>query len=598
MTKSLILFTIGPVQSFIAQARKTHDLYAGSQLLSNLVGKAIDIVGETNLIFPKRGEAMPNRFLAEVPEQITDLNAFGKKVEDAVRDEWKRIANGTLNEVTRKPDGFDQQIENFLEIYWVIETLESDNKYKETVVRLEKNLAALKNIRAFTQYSWQINLSGEQGRKCSLDGQRNVQFYRPKNGNDSSETRSPLYSTTGGVYITSNFPEAALQPGEGLSAVSFVKRRYQYNEINPFDSTTEIALLDALNHLKGDTVNSILLKEYNQQIFSDFNAQLYYEDALTTDFFTKQAINLKNGYSLEEARKKRKALEAASAFRFQKYYAVLTFDGDNMGKWLSGEKLNDKSQLKAFQIKFAECLADFAMTAKQRLNKNSGQTVYAGGDDFLGFVNLNHLLPILKDLRGMFHEKVNLPPNEFKKDKISFSAGICVAHYKEPLTLVLQEAKNAQKKAKDLPGKDAFAITVVKGSGESHTTALPFEENANNIDKFKMLTDALLNEDFSNNFIKTTRLEFERVMDLSKVLPKIEGLLRSELKRLLQRGANNEKWNREEKKQEAENMAEKLMALFGDRSTENFFQMLHIADFFQREMDSPNKINTKAPQIA
>ncbi|NTW88345.1 MAG: hypothetical protein HGB26_04300 [Desulfobulbaceae bacterium] len=29
----LFLFTIGPVQSFIAQARKTRDLYAGSAIL-------------------------------------------------------------------------------------------------------------------------------------------------------------------------------------------------------------------------------------------------------------------------------------------------------------------------------------------------------------------------------------------------------------------------------------------------------------------------------------------------------------------------------------------------------------------------------------
>lgn len=32
----LFLFTIGPVQSFIAQARKTRDLYAGSKILGGL----------------------------------------------------------------------------------------------------------------------------------------------------------------------------------------------------------------------------------------------------------------------------------------------------------------------------------------------------------------------------------------------------------------------------------------------------------------------------------------------------------------------------------------------------------------------------------
>ncbi len=34
MNNHLFLFTLGPVQSFIAQARKTQDLYAGSETLS------------------------------------------------------------------------------------------------------------------------------------------------------------------------------------------------------------------------------------------------------------------------------------------------------------------------------------------------------------------------------------------------------------------------------------------------------------------------------------------------------------------------------------------------------------------------------------
>jgi CRISPR-associated protein Cmr2 len=54
---------------------------------------------------------------------------------------------------------------------------------------------------------------------------------------------------------------------------------------------------------------------------------------------------------------------------------------------------------------------------------------------------LNHLFPLLKDLRSLFRQKVDLPLNAFKNREITFSAGICVAHYKEPLSLVLQEAQ-------------------------------------------------------------------------------------------------------------------------------------------------------------
>ncbi|MFN4254815.1 MAG: type III-B CRISPR-associated protein Cas10/Cmr2 [Saprospiraceae bacterium] len=586
MTKSLLLFTLGPVQSFIAQARKTQDLYAGSRLLSDLIKVAIEAANGT-LIFPHKGDAMPNRFLMELSEaqNTGDLQAFGQKVENAVRDKWREIAEGSLKGL-RKPDGFDQQITSHLEIFWVIEPL--GNNYKAALDSLERQLAAIKNVRAFAQFNWQNDVeAGERGRKCSLDGQRNVQFYRPKNGQKIRATDSPLFSTEGGVCIQ-DFPSKVLQPGEGLSAVSFVKRKYERN--GAFDSTAEIALLDALNSLEKDTAGSILLREYRTQMFSEFNAQLFYKDSLTSDFLNKQGILPKNGHDdLEKVREKLNALEKASAFKFQKYYAVLTFDGDDMGKWLSGEKQKDQSQLRAFQTKFAECLADFAKAAKTRLDSGSGQTVYAGGDDFLGFVNLNHLLPVLADLRRLFSEKVDTPLTDFKTEKISFSAGICVAHYKEPLSLVLQEAKNAQKAAKNLDKKDAFAISVIKGSGESHTTALPFGENAENVVRLESLVCALVKEEFSNNFIKTMRLEFERMMDFGVEKTEFEDkgkfkeIFETEFARLLKRAANND-----EKKAEAKQKAEYWMKFIRpgkDFSVENFFQTLHVADFFQRQLD-------------
>lgn len=53
---SILLFSIGPVQSFISQARKTQDFYMGSFILSFLTFKAIEIVvdkfGPTNIIYP------------------------------------------------------------------------------------------------------------------------------------------------------------------------------------------------------------------------------------------------------------------------------------------------------------------------------------------------------------------------------------------------------------------------------------------------------------------------------------------------------------------------------------------------------------------
>jgi len=55
--KHLFLFTISPVQSFIAQARKTQDLYAGSRILSELMKFAHKYITDNDknaeIIFPQ-----------------------------------------------------------------------------------------------------------------------------------------------------------------------------------------------------------------------------------------------------------------------------------------------------------------------------------------------------------------------------------------------------------------------------------------------------------------------------------------------------------------------------------------------------------------
>lgn len=589
--KHLLLFTLSPVQSFIAQARKTHDLYAGSQLLSDLIKTAINTAGG-NLIFPKMGDAMPNRFLMELPQHVTDMKAHGQMVEKAVRDKWQEIALKSLGNLP-KPPGFDEQINSHLEIFWVIG--ETGDDYAKAVKLLEKELAAIKNVRPFHQYNWQA-LVGEQGRKCALDGQRNALFYR-NSVNEEGKVWKPAYLYDDAISVTH-----PLREGEAISAVSWVKRKYQpqNSKRTEFESTAEIALLSTLDKIENrfpETKTCIsLLKKINAQLFYEENIR---DDKTISKHLRDAEVEESSLASIKKCSKQVKDAVEELKLKMNKYYAILTFDGDDMGKWLSGENIKDPTQLRPFQEKFAECLQDFAQAAKKRLDNGSGQTIYAGGDDFLGFVNLNHLLPVLRELRQMFEAKVHVPLTSFMKEnkKISFSAGICVAHYKEPLSLVLQEAKNAQKKAKELDGKDSFAISVIKGSGESHLTALPFEADAQNIERLEKLTKALIKSDFSNNFIKTLRLEFERLMDFKSQLT-LKELFSAELKRLLKRSANNPDWNKDDKKRESAEMADNLLSLYQSRETENFFQMLHIADFLQRELDNPEKQKQPSLQTA
>lgn len=162
MPTQILHFTIGPVQGFIAEARRTRDLWAGSFLLSWLTGQAmVAIVGKNGsavrgkIDFPqvlagfgvdddpllsalrngvKNGDegpfigSIPNRFKATV-----DAGFDPSACADAVRAAWRQLAEAvwtefvqTLNNKREKVDAdytrkiWDRQIENFWEINWVL----------------------------------------------------------------------------------------------------------------------------------------------------------------------------------------------------------------------------------------------------------------------------------------------------------------------------------------------------------------------------------------------------------------------------------------------------------------------------------------------
>jgi CRISPR-associated protein Cmr2 len=152
---AFLLFALGPVQDFIATARKTQDLWAGSYLLSYLSWSAMKVVAEKfgpdSLIFPdlcgqpfadkwlvevkgleiaepEREElsspTLPNRFLAIVPEDMVSGIANNAKV--AVRDTFKSVCGAVKSEMEKKlgiaAEQWDaiwqRQTDDFIETYW------------------------------------------------------------------------------------------------------------------------------------------------------------------------------------------------------------------------------------------------------------------------------------------------------------------------------------------------------------------------------------------------------------------------------------------------------------------------------------------------
>ena len=597
MTKYSFLFTIGPVQSFIAQARKTQDLYAGSKLLSDLIDFAINKAEEDYkavIIFPTKNLiSKPNRFLAIIKNNgDLDMSIVGKEIEDMVRKEFKRIADETFTRAlnnNNKPQNFDNQIDSFLDIQWVV--LEFyDNNYTKKYEEIERLLGAIKNVRTFDQIK---NGKGEVGRKCALCGERNIEIYRKNErdkGNERKYGENWLYMRK--LYMDSK-EVIALEPGdtiaekdnktifepqdgEGLCAVCFTKRFYEKEK---FPSTAAIATMDWLENIP---VNE---KQQYSGLFTNFDEQLYFEENQREEYLRKYS-HFKDTDSLKEAKKKLKVFYQSYG-KPSKYYALVMLDGDDMGKWLSGEFLENGQNLEKFHELLSEELGKYAQTMRDTVKEQRSKLVYAGGDDVMAFVNLKYMFNVLEELRVMFPKFEKLGFDIKDNHKSSASAGIVIAHYKTPLSEVLKWARRMEKEAKEKEkgGRDAFAIAVLKHSGEINKTVWKWELEdekklySKNIKLLEELIKELQddNSGFSYSFIKNLGMEFQKLGEREN-----DELLRVELRRLLIRSSQI-KGDNALRKEKVDEWQKKLFDFYLDSKTEtNFFSFLTIADFLAR----------------
>ncbi len=279
MAKSLILFTIGPVQRFIETARKTEDLWMGSYILAYLNAIALKTLTgnfskeSIKIIFPcldnqplikyfKNEETLdeveqerlklptlPNRLLALDETGMISTDAM-KKVEGEVRNEFETIAEYVFEQAfgrawrgTHAQDMFNRQIKHFLEIYWVIHPM-SGADYQGEYNLLERKLGGVKSCRRFEQ-------TQEESRKCSLCGEREVIHFSPFKKENMGEMDQIIKQDWKDKWTKNEkLPSRKyLSSNEFLCAVCLTKRiggMYFENELQldikgTFPSTSEVA---------------------------------------------------------------------------------------------------------------------------------------------------------------------------------------------------------------------------------------------------------------------------------------------------------------------------------------------------------------------
>ncbi|MHA2641768.1 MAG: type III-B CRISPR-associated protein Cas10/Cmr2 [bacterium JZ-2024 1] len=300
-----------------------------------------------------------------------------------------------------------------------------------------------------------------------------------------------------------------------------------------------------------------------------------------------------------------------------RYYAVLYLDGDQMGRWFSGthqdlaplgdilhphvrdtlkkdpawtEFLSRKRIITpAVHTAISDAVGQFALRMVPYIveHRYPGRLLYAGGDDVLAMVPLENALQVARELRFAFSGHIrwdadrNLEVVSSNPDvtgyvewngrlfltmgpKATASAGIVLAHHQHPLDLVLDCARRALKAAKERYGRNAFAVEVLKRSGESLSVGASWYDAclADTVQFLQDIVERLRTEKVSGKWPYTVRAEAAILAALPLEAQK------AELYRLLQRQAG-ESPPREEKQEQANELSGKLV-----KWAENLGQLL------------------------
>jgi CRISPR-associated protein Cmr2 len=600
--------------------------------------------------------SLPNRFVAIVPETEPErLKELGNALKNRVKGCWMQIVEDVLKNFSLN-SGLISQAQDFPVIYWAavpwrrgdrdvdlddikdlfcLDVMDNWRKlqdfarekgehspnigffYQLLYSATEKTLASRKNLRDFEQKK-------EYGRKCSICGEKEAKIGSNKIGigrfMSESERLCALCFTKRGLerYMKPKIPKFPSFPSTAEVALSDFKERALNFKEKPLARDEFNEYVKRFKEIVGEerfqVVSPLSKIEYLIENTENLEGEWFYEDNLTQKAFQKYMGVFVSEDELAGLKERLKRLTDKVGTP-NPYFAVIMVDGDNMGKWLSGELLPEiqyaynsdvwtklpqefkrelpqkKLLTPAIHSSISTALRSYSTFFVPKIVEEDhiGKVIYAGGDDVLCFVNLKDLFSVLRSLRACFSGNVRLENEKiiidwgensgFVEDgneiiltmgnSATTSAGAVIAHYKMPLRMVLKKANEMLKRAKD-GDKDSFAISLWKHSGEERKAV--FKWRYDGMDVLELMDK--LSMDFasiSDKFLYTLRSEFTRL----KVNGRFEGtpgVFNTELKRLLNRASGNV-W------------FDVLKELFWKSGAEldNFVHLLEIASFMRRQ---------------
>lgn len=499
MAKRRLAFTFGPVQGFVAQARRTRDLWAGSWLLSYLTESAMaaaeregaELVlphrdpGDRSCVTMRRDRArfgrFPNRFTADAEDPVRAARAAA---DELVRT-WKRVAQGVWDAFVAgaaeqhglgTAEIWRRQVESFWEVSWVV----------AEAGRVDAALRARKNVRL-------VQAPVEPGVHCSLMG--DLQELSGHFGPGSRSRQVDFWQA-----VRAQSASFDLEENERLCAIALIKRLFpkvapkavgvNLEGVESWPSTAWLAARPWIGRAmrtapaRAESFARAATKLAGKQRatqerraarahfgeaaaahagFASLSGPLFFAAALEEP----KSLELPADADTREARYALEGLCKQVDRDLQPFYAILLMDGDHMGTLL------DKARrCGGGEASVSRALNDFSGRVEGIVWDHQGHTVYAGGDDLLALLPAPGALACAEALADAY-------ARAFQTQGISdatLSGGLVFSHYKWPLRAALATARHAlDEVAKERTGRAALAIGVIQSSGLAARWSAPWE---------------------------------------------------------------------------------------------------------------------------
>lgn len=392
------VFSLGPVQGFISEARKLRDLWVGSMILSYLAWAGIrficDTFGPDHIVYPslsgqpfffeyirekklseifeeitpeqKRIASFPNKFVAILPKDATEET--GRQVEAAILKEWRAIADSVYSRVSMRaasnPECFEKiwkrQNTNLWEFYWLsspwLKTL-SDDFAKEISETDRANTSKLSklfkdssgyNANQGICYSSSHGLA--QGFHAALKNSRN--FYENYNEPGDKCTQCGKRQQ---LSISDNREDTRkfwvklktgigddIKDNERLCSICLIKRiavRDSHGLPSPLGKALKNNSFPSSTEMAFSHIKRQLGNNGKEEIWKDFVKECGERDA-----YDVLHDNDEKEQPESKVRKFNNRLRDEAGIKptniFGKYYAILVMDGDKMGDLVNGKADN------------------------------------------------------------------------------------------------------------------------------------------------------------------------------------------------------------------------------------------------------------------